>query len=94
MKSPWVSVNDRLPHDLDTVDVWFDVWASPLSFGISDSWCEPQAWREGRKWFHKYEGKKAELESRYISHWKPTGAIDIEGPDSVIWKAAALATSE
>jgi hypothetical protein len=96
MNSPWVPVNERMPPDHDKVDVWFNVWASPMSFGMADSWCEPEAWRESEKWFHinKYEigrGEKLELESRYISHWKPVGATDIEGPDSIIWKASALA---
>jgi hypothetical protein len=91
METPWVSVADKFPPDHQAVDVWFDVWASPMSFGMADQWCEPNAWREDGKWFHLFEDKKAELNARYISHWKPLGPIDIEGPDSLIWKAVGLA---
>ena len=91
MKSPWIEVKEGFPPEKELVDVWFDVWASPLSFGMADQWCEPNAWREARKWFHIYEGEKAELQSRYISHWKPSGPTDIEAPDHIVWKACALA---
>ena len=96
IKTPWVSCAEKMP-DGEKVDVWFDVWASPLSFGMADSWCEPKAWRESGKWFHinRYEigkGEKLELKSRYISHWKVAGPTDIEGPNSVIWQAAALSS--
>lgn len=94
MKSPWISTNERMPHDFEKVDVWFDVWASPRSFGMADSWCEPEVWRESGKWFHhcKQENNaKLQLESRYITHWKTVGEIGIEGPDSIIWKASVLA---
>lgn len=91
MKSPWIEVGERFPADGERVDVWFDVWASPSSFGMADQWCEPSAWRESGKWFHVYKGDKAELTARYISHWKELGPTDIEAPDSLIWKAAALA---
>lgn len=93
-KSPWVSVADEFPPDYQVVDVWFQVWASPLSFGMADHWCEPEAWRGEGKWFHYYKqrnNEKAELESHYITHWKPAGRTDVEGPDSIIWKASALA---
>lgn len=90
-RNPWVAVSSEFPPDCQQVDVWFDVWASPLSMGIADQWCEPHAWREKGKWFHNYNGEKAELQSRYITHWKMTGATEIDGPDSLIWKAAGLA---
>lgn len=92
VKSPWIDVCEQLPAEGELVDVWFDVYASPLSFGMADQWCEPNAWREKKKWFHRYKGEKAELQSRYITHWKPLGDIHIEGPDSVIWQAAGLAS--
>jgi hypothetical protein len=67
-----------------------------MSFGIADEWCEPGAWRESGKWFHhckQEKNAKLELQSRYITHWKLSGKTDIEGPDSIIWKAGALAMS-
>lgn len=85
MKTPWIAVDEKFPPDSETVDVWFDVYASPLSFGMADSWCE------NGKWFHFFKGEKAELNSRYITHWKPLGSTAIDGPDSIIWKAGALA---
>jgi hypothetical protein len=91
MESPWVSVTDKVPPDHELVDVWFHVRASLRSFGWADRWCEPKAWRENGKWFHEFEYRPAELESRYITHWKPLGPIDIESPDSVIWQAVGLA---
>lgn len=94
MESPWIAVSDRLSPGGELVDVWFNVWASPMSFGMADEWCEPRAWRESGKWYHVYQGDKAELNARYISHWKPPGAIDIEGPDAVIWKAVGLASHQ
>lgn len=94
MNSPWISVAENFPPDGDIVDIWFNVWASPLSFGLADQWCESGAWREAGKWFHhcaQENNKKLELQSRYITHWKPSGPTDIEAPDALIWKAAGLA---
>lgn len=91
MKSPWIEVADKFPPDGERVDVWFEVWASALSFGMADSWCEPNAWRESGDWFHIFKGKKARLNSRYISHWKPLGPTDVEEPSSIIWQAVGLA---
>jgi hypothetical protein len=65
----WIKVEQSLPEDGQRVDVWFDVWASPLSMGIADSWPEPNCWRENGKWVHMYLGEVTGLAERYITHW-------------------------
>ena len=67
----WVDCHKQMPDELCRVDVWFDVHASAMSFGISDSWREPDCWRENGEWFHIYKGKKALLRSSAITHWIP-----------------------
>lgn len=52
--------------DDEKVNLWFDVWASPRSFGIADAWEAKNCWRENGKWFDD----DGELEQRYITHWR------------------------
>jgi hypothetical protein len=67
--SEWISVKKRLPKDYKEVDVWFDVTASPRSYGMADRWREPNAYRQNGKWVHRFKGEIAELNSDYITHW-------------------------
>ena len=54
--------------DGERVNLWFDVWASPLSFGISDAWEAENCWRIDDQWYDA----GGLLERRYITHWRPT----------------------
>jgi hypothetical protein len=67
----WISVDDKLPADFERVDVWMSVMASPMSFGMSDAWRQPEVWRESGKWVHfdpSCAGNR-ELVGSYITHW-------------------------
>jgi hypothetical protein len=60
------------PRDGTKVDLWLRIDASPMSMGWSDEFRVPEAWFEGGRWFHYREsGAKSELETRYITHWRP-----------------------
>jgi hypothetical protein len=77
----WISVNKQLPEDWTEVDVWFEVPASPRSFGISDSWREPNCYRIDGKWFHRQNCEVKELYAPYITHWMPIPDAPTQAPD-------------
>ena len=58
------------------VDLWMEVYASPASFGMSDSFRVPDCWRDYTtgKWVHRDRGEVRELNERYITHWMPLPA--------------------
>ncbi len=63
---------ESAPKDGTKVDLWMEIYASPMSMGWSDEFRVPEAWFEGGRWFHHREsGAKSELEIRYITHWMP-----------------------
>jgi hypothetical protein len=76
----WVSVEERLPKDYERVDIWLHVTPSLRTFGMGDSWREVECWRENGMWFHydkmahEQERYKAQLETAYITHWRPLPA--------------------
>jgi hypothetical protein len=52
------------------VDLWMTVHASPMSFGMSDSFRVTDCWRDDAgKWVHDFRGEVAELNAWYITHW-------------------------
>lgn len=59
------------PKDGIHVDVWFDVPASPRSFGMADAWREIDCWQRDGKWWHYFKGVEAELYAPYVTHWMP-----------------------
>lgn len=78
----WIAVDESLPTEREKVDVWIDIYASPRSMGMSDASRELNVWRVGKKWFHVYEGKDAEIYSDYITHWAPSGKSPDNAPPS------------
>mgnify|MGYP001582442452 CR=1 FL=1 len=59
------------PRDGTVVDLWLEIRASPTSMGMSDSFGVPDAWFADGKWVHTYRGKPTELNTAYITHWRP-----------------------
>lgn len=59
------------PRDGTIIDLWLNVYASPLSMGIADRFGVPDAWFKDGKWVHTYRGQPTELEIDYITHWRP-----------------------
>ncbi len=53
------------------VDLWLYVWASPRSFGMSDSFRIPNAYKRNGKWFNLCNGNEEEIYADYITHWMP-----------------------
>lgn len=53
------------------VDLWLSWGASALTMGMGDSFRVIDCWRNEGKWFHKHNGKDAELRTEYITHWMP-----------------------
>lgn len=70
--------------DREEVDIWMEVYASPRSMGLADSFRVVDAWRLRGKWFHMHNGKMEELYADYITHWMPkpkppvVGAVGVE----------------
>lgn len=64
--------------DREEVDLWMHIYASPRSFGMADSFRVIEAWRRDGKWFHRHDGKEAELYADYVTHWMPMP----QSPDS------------
>lgn len=69
------------PRDGTKIDVWLNIYASPLSFGFSDCFEVQNAWFKDGKWVHVHGGKDAEMHSHYITHWKPAGVEVATGPN-------------
>lgn len=67
----WISIRKRVPEPGRRVDIWMEIYASPRSFGMGDSFRVIEAWRENGKWFHRHEGKVKELYNDYVTHWMP-----------------------
>lgn len=64
------------PRDGTIIDLWLEIYASPMSMGMSDSFGVPDAWFADGKWVHTYRGKPTELETSYITHWRPKETED------------------
>jgi hypothetical protein len=67
MNIEWKPIETFDRPDYERVDVWCNVWASPLSMGLSDSFRVIDAYRLDGKWYDN----KGLLASRYITHWSP-----------------------
>lgn len=70
----WKPIKDA-PRDGTIIDVWLEIHPSPLSMGMGDSFGVPDAWFQDGKWVHTYRGKPTELNSWYITHWRPRSRI-------------------
>jgi hypothetical protein len=74
----WKSIRefDAERSQLDRVDLWLSVGASPSSFGMSDAWRITDAYRKpcGR-WFHILKMEELELRAEYVTHYmeRPPG---------------------
>jgi hypothetical protein len=67
----WKTLSRKtLPSEKVVVDVWMRIPASPRSFGMSDEFGVPDAWREGGVWYHIFNGRPEPVASEYISHWR------------------------
>lgn len=60
---------------LDRVDLWLDVKASPMSFGMSDAWRVVDAYFKNGGWWHIDRGEQRQLASEHITHFmeRPAG---------------------
>ena len=90
MNNPWREISEwRDGIDPSEVDLWFNVWASPLSMGIADAWRATDCYRSNGKW----QDKGGALTERYITHWMPTppaplpSAAEIEEAKALIARA-------
>lgn len=69
---PWqlIATAPKAVVSWQPVDLWMQVHASPMSFGMSDAFRVPDCWRNAEgKWVHDFRGKEAELNRDYITHW-------------------------
>lgn len=71
-KPAWLPV-ETAPKDRTRVDLWLNIYASPRSMGLSDSFRVIEAWHENGKWVHwdSHDRKVKELYEPYITHWMP-----------------------
>lgn len=70
-KTPWRPIKSCRIADGVEVDIWMKVYASPMSFGMGDSFRVVDAYRKDGKWFHRHEFQEKELRSDLITHWMP-----------------------
>jgi hypothetical protein len=72
-KSIWRAIKTYRGEDewMPQVDLWLSWGASPLTMGIQDSFRVVDCWRREGKWYHRFEGKEAELRTEYVTHWAP-----------------------
>lgn len=77
-KGRWLKI-DSAPRDGTIIDLWLSIYASPLSMGWSDEFGVPDAWWADGKWVHTYRGKPTELQSAYITHWRPKRIVQPAG---------------
>lgn len=78
----WHAIRGYKGADYEKVDLWLEVWASPMSFGWADRWCVHDAWRVGNEWFDA-EGR---LAARYITNWAEAGTGDDDSPPRKLGK--------
>jgi Protein of unknown function (DUF551) len=69
--SEWRPTKTFRGPDYREFDIWLTVPASPRSFGMGDAWRVIEAYRKNGKWYHRHEGKEAEIVLDYITHWMP-----------------------
>ncbi len=68
----WIKIKPyKGPSWPTNVDLWLDIWASPMSLGIADAFRVPEAYHRNGKWFNLVNGKEEEIRSEYITHWMP-----------------------
>lgn len=63
----WKPIGSFNEPDGELVDLWLNVYASPMSMGMADKWRAIDCYRQDGEWFDS--GGK--LEARYITHWSP-----------------------
>ena len=59
------------PKDGTKFNAWYEIYASPMSFGMSDEFEIPGVWWDGSKWVHMFRGKPTELRDWYFTKWRP-----------------------
>lgn len=58
--------------EMGEVDLWLHIYASPRSYGMEDDFRVVECRRtDDGKWDHFHEGKRKELYSDYITHFRP-----------------------
>lgn len=78
----WQPISRFKGDDTERVTLWLAISASPMSFGMGDSFAVADCWRDGDgTWMHTYKGAPAELRREYVTHFAPAGAVPIAGPD-------------
>jgi len=70
---PWRSANRYKGASTDRVILWLDIYGD--SFAVRDCWRD----YDGR-WTHLHNGKPAELQSDYVTHWAPADTEPPFGP--------------
>lgn len=81
-KRGWKNIKSA-PRDGTKVHLWMDIYASPMSFGMSDAFAVPDSWFQDGKWVHIHRGEIAALRNNYVTHWMPVTG-DLSGQD--VWK--------
>lgn len=66
----WQPIESHDGTELECVDLWLDVPASPRSMGWGDSFRVCDAYRRGANWYHRVGGQELHLATAYITHWK------------------------
>jgi hypothetical protein len=70
MSTHWQPI-ESAPKDGTRIDLWLHIYASPRSFGMSDSFRVTEAYWKNNAWFHDHNGREKELYRDYITHWMP-----------------------
>jgi hypothetical protein len=71
-KNPgWCKIGSFKLPDREKVNIWLTIHASTLSMGMGDAFEVPECWKSNGKWFHVHQGKEMEIDSRYVTHWRP-----------------------
>lgn len=59
------------PKDGTKVDLWMEVYACAITFGMSDEFRVPDCWFVDGYWVHDYGSTVRKLRTEYLTHWAP-----------------------
>lgn len=79
MSKPWKK-SASAPRDGTHFIAWLDIYASPMSMGMSDQFAVLDCWYADGVLVHLFREKPTELAERYFTHWAPMGAVPSVGP--------------